>query len=94
MDTIAEWLARISWPLITRVVTAAGIGTLTYTGADAALTGALMQVKTSLAGITGEVLQLLAMSGFFEAMAITSGGIVSGLSWLVLKKFALQSGTA
>ena len=94
MDTIAEWLARISWPIITRVFTAAGIGTLTYTGADAALTGALGNVKTALAGITGEVLQLLAMSGFFEAMAITAGGVVSGLSWLVLKKFALQAGTA
>ena len=41
----------------------------------------------------GEVLQIIAMAGFFDAMAITSGGLVSGLAWLVLKKFALQSGT-
>ena len=93
MDTIAEWLARISWPLITRILTSAGIGTVTYAGADTALTTALGHVKTALSGITGEVAQLLAMSGFFEAMAITSGGIVSGLAWLVLKKFALQTGT-
>lgn len=94
MDTLAEWLARISWPLITRVLTAAGIGTVTYTGASTALNTALGSVKTALAGIGGDVLQLLAMAGFFEAMSITAGGIVSGLSWLVLKRFALQSGTA
>lgn len=94
MDTLAEWLARISWPLITRVLTAAGIGTVTYTGANTALQSALAAVKTALAGIGGDVLQLLAMSGFFEAMAISAGGIVSGLSWLVLKRFALQAGTA
>ncbi len=94
MDTIAEWLARISWPLITRVLSAAGIGTVTYMGADSALTTALGSVKTALAGIGGDVLQLLAMAGFFEAMAISAGGLVSGLSWLVLKRFALQAGTA
>jgi hypothetical protein len=94
MDTLAEWLARISWPLITRVLTAAGIGTVTYTGASTALNTALGSVKTALAGIGGDVLQLLAMAGFFEAMSITAGGIVSGLSWMVLKRFALQSGTA
>lgn len=94
MDTLAEWLARISWPLITRVLTAAGIGTVTYAGANTALETALGSVKTALAGIGGDVLQLLAMAGFFEAMSITAGGIVSGLSWLVLKRFALQAGTA
>jgi hypothetical protein len=94
MDTLAEWLARISWPLITRVLTAAGIGTVTYTGASTALNTALGSVQTALAGIGGDVLQLLAMAGFFEAMSITAGGIVSGLSWMVLKRFALQSGTA
>ena len=94
MDSIAEWIARITWPLITRVMTAAGIGTVTYAGADTALSGALNAAKTALAGIGGDVLQLLAMAGFFEAMAISAGGLVSGLSWLVLKRFALQAGTA
>uniref|UniRef100_A0A1A7GEX2 Uncharacterized protein n=1 Tax=biofilter metagenome TaxID=1070537 RepID=A0A1A7GEX2_9ZZZZ len=38
--------------------------------------------------------QILAMSGFFDYMAITSGGLVTSISWLVLKRFALQTGTA
>lgn len=93
MDTIASWLAEITWPIFSRVLAALGVGTVTYTGAKSALEMALTNAKTALAGIGHEVLQIIAMSGFFDAMAITSGGLVSGLAWLVLKKFALQSGT-
>lgn len=93
MDTIAQWLADISWPIVSRLLAAVGLGTMTWVGAESALQQALGSAKTAIAGTIHEVLQILAMSGFFEAMAITSGGLVSGLTWLVLKKFALQSGT-
>ncbi|MNV47680.1 hypothetical protein D3C71_1395560 [compost metagenome] len=91
MEGIAEWLAKISWPIVSRVMVALGFGYTTYEGADSALSGALNAAKTAFAGFSGEVLQLLAMAGFFEAMAITSGGIVSGLAWMVMKRFALQT---
>ena len=93
MDTIASWLASITWPIFSRVLAALGVGTVTYTGAQSALEMALSSAKTAFVGIGSEVLQIIAMSGFFDAMSITSGGIMSGLAWLVLKKFALQSGT-
>ena len=91
MDGIAGWIAQISWPIVSRVLVALGFGYTTYEGADTALQGAMNAAKTAFAGFSGEVLQLLAMSGFFDAMAITSGGIVSGLAWMVMKKFALQT---
>lgn len=93
MDSIAEWLSDLSWPIVSRVLASLGIGTVTYAGAETALRGAIDTAKTAFQGIAGEVLQLLAMAGFFDAMAITSGGLVSGLAWLVMKRFALQSGT-
>lgn len=93
METIAEWLAKISWPIVSRVLAALGIGTVTYTGAQTALQSALTSAKASISSIGAEVFQIVAMAGFFDAMSITSGGLVSGLAWLVLKKFALQSGT-
>lgn len=91
MDNIAQWLASITWPLVSRVLVAMGIGTVTYTGASSALDSALSAGKAAFAGMSGDVLQLLAMAGFFDAMSIMSGGIVSGLSWLVLKKYAAMS---
>lgn len=93
MEGIADWIARISWPLVSRVLSALGVGTVTYVGADSALTGALNAAKSAFVGMTAEILQLLAMAGMFDAMAIMSGGIVSGLSWMVMKRFALQTGT-
>lgn len=91
MEGIAEWLAKISWPLVSRVMVALGFGYTTYEGADTALQSAINAAKGAFMGIGVEVLQLLAMAGFFEAMAITSGGIVSGLAWMVMKRFALQT---
>ncbi len=91
MDGIAAWLARISWPLVTRLMAALGVGYVTYEGADTAVTTVLNAAKGAFIGIGSEVVNLLAMAGFFEAMAITSGGIVSGLAWMTLKHFALQT---
>ncbi len=91
MEGIAEWLAKITWPLVSRVMVALGFGYTTYEGADTALQMAIDSAKGAFTSFGGEVLQLLAMSGFFESMAITSGGIISGLSWMVMKRFALQT---
>lgn len=91
LDSLADWLAKITWPLVSRVMTALGVGTVTYTGADTALSSALSTAKAAFVGIGGDILALLAMGGFFDAMAITAGSIVSALTWLVLKRFALQT---
>lgn len=91
MDGIAAWIASISWPIVSRVMSSLGAGTVTYLGADAALRTALTSAKDSFAGMAGDIFQLLAMAGFFDAMSIMSGGIVSGLAWLVMKRFAMQT---
>lgn len=96
LDSIADWLARITWPLVSRVMASLGVGTVTYTGADSALSSALNAAKAAITGLGADVLALLAMAGMFDALAITAGGIVSSLTWMVLKRFALQTtgGTA
>lgn len=90
-EGLSKWLYDLSWPIVSRVMAALGLGTLTYTGVDTALTGVLDNAKNGFAGLTGDVMHLVAMCGFFDAMSITSGGIISGLAWMVLKRFALQS---
>ena len=91
MDNIAEWLAKITWPIVSRALSALGFGYVTYEGATTAVGTAVGAAKAAFVGIGGEMLQLLAMCGFFDAMAIMSGGIVSGLAWMVMKRFALQT---
>lgn len=89
----AKWLVDLAWPIVSRVLTALGFGTVTYVGADAALNGVLTAAKSAVGGLAGPTLQILAMGGIFDYMSITAGGIVSSIAWLVLKRFALQSGT-
>lgn len=91
MEGIADWLARITWPLVSRALSALGFGTVTYVGADTALTSALNAAKAGFAGMTADILAILSVAGFFDAMSIMSGGLVSGLAWMVMKRFALQT---
>lgn len=94
MDGLSKWLYDLSWPLVSRVLAALGLGTLTFTGMSAGVTAFLDQAKGMFAGMAGEVLQIIAMSGFFDAMSITSGGLISGMAFMAMKRFALQtSGT-
>lgn len=91
MDGIAQWLANISWPLITRIMASLGIGTVSYMGAESALSGAINTAKSAFLGAGQEMMAVLVLSGFFDAMSIMSGGLVSALSWIVLKKYAVLS---
>lgn len=91
MDNIAQWLASITWPIVSRVLAAVGLGTVTYAGAGAAVNSALDASKSAIAGMSADLIQIMAMAGFFDVMSILSGGFVSGLAWLVMKHFALQT---
>lgn len=93
MDDIGSWLSTIAWPLVSRVMVAMGVGTVTYQGASSALSSALTAAKGAFMGLAAPILQLITMGGFFDYMAITSGGIMSGLAWLTLKHFALMTGS-
>lgn len=94
MDGLAKWLSDISWPIVSRVLAALGVGTVTYTGVTEGLNNVLGSAKAATQGILPVAAQLAARAGFFDYMSITSGGLVAGISWLVLKHFALQTGTA
>lgn len=94
-DGFADWLGNITWPLVTRVLASMGMGTLTFTGADSALDSAIGSVVNSANSLAAPILQLVIMSGFFDAIAIMSGSISGGLAWLVMKRWAaIGSGAA
>lgn len=93
MDSLTSWLMALIGPLARRVMAALGVGVVTYTGLSEALDAAITTAQTALGGLPAEVALLVARFGFFEYMAITSGGIVSGLLWMQLKRMAVSAGT-
>lgn len=95
MDSWATWLYGLVEPLVKRAAVALGFGYLSFEGASTVLESAFSSIQGSFSGLIAEVAQLLARAGFFDAMAITSGGIFAGLAWMVLKRWAVVgTGTA
>lgn len=94
-DGLAEWLGNITWPLVTRVLASMGLGTITFTGAESALDSAIGSVVNSANSLAAPILQLVIMSGFFDALSIMAGSISGGIGWLVMKRWAaIGSGAA
>lgn len=90
---LSTWLATMVWPLASKVLVSLGMGFLVFTGADAAINSALTAAKDAMGGMGLEVGLLVARFGFFDYMSITSGGLISGLTWMHMKRLAV-TGTA
>ncbi len=91
-EGFADWLARISWPLVTKVLSSLGVGTLTFVGADSALDNALGAAQGALNGMTGAALAIAVRAGLFDVFSIMSGGLTSALAWMVMKRWAIFTG--
>ncbi|HXC40743.1 MAG TPA: DUF2523 family protein [Burkholderiales bacterium] len=93
MPTFAALLMGLAWPMVARVLVSLGLGVITYTGASALLSAAVSAAKASFSGMTPDVLQLLALAGFFQSCAIMVGALAGGLALMTFKRLGLISGT-
>ena len=74
-------------PIARRVMASLGLGVITYTGVDLAVSSVLAQAKTAWAGgLVGDAAQLVAMSGANTALGIIAGGIVGRVTMIALKR--------
>lgn len=83
------FLAGIAGPVAKKVLTSVGIGVLTIAGIQTAITSALNSAKAAFGGMTGEALQIVAISGAFSAVSIIAGGLVAAGTLIAFKKLAL-----
>lgn len=87
MGGLGTWLALIIGPLAKRVLLSIGVGTVTYAGLTVALNQALSAAKGALGGMSGDLVQIMALAGMFDSMAIIAGGMVAALSFMIVKRF-------
>ncbi len=85
---LAGFLMAIAGPLARKVMLALGIGFLTFQGVDAAVSGALNAAKSAFGGLTGDIAQLIAISGINWAMGIIAGSITAGVTMMVFSRMA------
>lgn len=89
MDSIGTWLASIAYPIVTRVLASLGFGFLSFSGATTAFDSAISYVQSLISGLPSDLLNIINMAGLFDFMAITSGGVGSGLAWMLVKRLAV-----
>ena len=88
--SIGSFIGQLAAPIARKAAISLGFSVVTYAGVQAAVTAALSASKSSFGGIAGEVGQLVAMAGFFEALSIIAGGITASVTLVALKKFELK----
>jgi hypothetical protein len=89
--SLALFLRSIAWPIVVNVLISMGMGTVTYIGLQAAFNQLVSAAKSSFSGVAVEILQILALAGFFTAMSIVVGAMVTRLSLVVTKKMMLRN---
>lgn len=92
MDSWSSWLWMLVGPIARKAAVALGFGGFTYLGVRETVEAAFGYMSGQFAGLVVEVFALLSRAGFFEALQISSGGLVSGLTFLVLKRWGWMGG--
>lgn len=75
MTTLAAFLMGIAGPLVLRVLTILGIGTLTFTGVTAGLQGLIDMAVTNWASLPSDILALCSLAGIPQAIGIITGAM-------------------
>lgn len=87
MSTFSSAMMALAGPMAKKVLSSLGIGVITYVGLETAVTAGLNSAKSAFGGMTADAIQIAAMYGFFTALSIIAGGIVGGMTMVMLQRF-------
>ncbi|MFN5048841.1 DUF2523 family protein [Roseateles sp.] len=88
--TWAAFIMALVGPVVKRVLASLGLGIVTFTGVDLAVSSVLSQAKAAWAGgLVGDAAQLVAMAGGNTALGIIAGGITARVTMIALKRFSI-----
>jgi hypothetical protein len=75
--SLVSVLMGLAGPMILRILTTLGIGTLTFAGVTTSLQGLINLAIQNYAGIPGDVLALSGMAGIPQALGIIAGALTT-----------------
>lgn len=82
----AGLLQSAAAPIAKKVLTALGMGVVSYAAISAAMSGVQSAVIGAYGAITGDIAALLSMAGFGQAIGIILGAMVARISYAQLNK--------
>lgn len=80
-------LLAIGGSVAKKVLAALGIGLITYTVSTAVLTVIENELRTHMGGIPSDVMQIISLYGFPDALGIILGAYATSLTVTTFKKF-------
>lgn len=87
--TIGAFLASAIGPLAKKVLIALGIGTVTYTGLQAAFDAVQTQVIANYGQLNGAALSIADLAGVGQAIGIILGALAARVSIAVVSKLGM-----
>lgn len=88
MASLSSVLTALAGPIVKKALTSIGVGVVTFAGVSTAVQAGLDYAKSNFSGMIADVAQVVAMSGIFTAFGIIAGGLMAGVSMLILNRFA------
>lgn len=70
---MGAFLLSVAGPIALRVLFALGIGTLTFTGVDAAFAALVASVQSNFGGLPADVLKLASLAGIHQCLGLLLG---------------------
>lgn len=86
MIPIGTFLVGLAAPAVRKMIASLGVGIVSYIGVQTALTTALSEAKGAWAGLGGDALGLIELSGASTALSIIAGALTARLALIALKK--------
>lgn len=93
MGNLAAWALGLAWPVVSKVLTALGVGIVSYTGVSVAFGLAVDQVRYAAGSVTGDMAQILAMTGMFESFSIVLGAYAAHLALQAMNRIMVLGGS-
>lgn len=73
--SISQLLLALAGPMVLRVLTLLGIGTLTFTGVTAGVDGLIAYAQSSFSALPSAILSLASLAGVPQGLGIVAGAI-------------------
>lgn len=74
---LAAWLMSLAGPLALRVLTALGVGTITFTGVSTSLQALIDMATSNWSSVGADILALASLAGIPECIGIVCGAMVA-----------------
>lgn len=92
MLSLPQILMLIAIPLVARVMSALGMGIISYVSINAFVDFIVSKVMIQIGAMTGSAVMVLALAGIFEALSIILSALSVKATLLALKRIGILQG--